>query len=255
MPTDEIIIRLFCIVDDRMRDVKKHPLALLYPSEVVTIGIVFALKGIGYRAFYRWLHANYAALFGVLPEQSRLFRLLHVMQPYTDRFLAEPTVMGIVDTIGIELIHPRREGRNQQSIARKGMSNHRWIVGVKLAWLINQRGEVVEWQWLPSNVSDQEFRELVDWHESKTLVLADHGFRVRADEDDGLPIKICARNTWNDRFLIETAFSFIERLFHTKKVHHRTARGLDVRFGFLSACFNVLLTITNGIYSLLDFVI
>lgn len=73
MPTDEIIIRIFCIVDDRMRDVKKHPLARLYPSEVVTIGVVFALKGCGYRAFYRWFRANYAALFGSLPEQSRLF--------------------------------------------------------------------------------------------------------------------------------------------------------------------------------------
>ena len=39
MPTDEIIIRIFCIVDDRMRDVKKHPLARLYPSEVVTMRV------------------------------------------------------------------------------------------------------------------------------------------------------------------------------------------------------------------------
>ncbi len=45
MPTDEIIIRLLCSVDDRLIAVKKHPLAKLHPSEVVTIGLLLALKG------------------------------------------------------------------------------------------------------------------------------------------------------------------------------------------------------------------
>ncbi len=217
MATDMFIIRLFCMVDDRLGLVKQHPQARLYPSEIVTIGLVFALKGLGYRAFYRWFCANYARLFGRVPEQSRLLRLLQQMQPSTDQFLAEPTVLGILDTIGIELLHPRREGRNRQPIVRKGISNHRWIVGVTLAWLINQRGEVVEWPWLPATVRDQEFRDMVDWTRVPMITLADHGFRVRADEDDGRPIKICARYTWNDRFLIETALSFLERLFHAKK--------------------------------------
>lgn len=255
MPTDEIIIRLLCIVDDRLGHVKKHPLARLHPSEVVTIGLVFALKGLGYRPFYRWLRANYGYLFAGLPEQSRLYRLLVNAQPYTDRFLADPTVLGIIDSIGIELIHPQREGRSDDPLGKKGISNHRWIVGIKLAWLINQRGEVVEWQWMPANVSDQEFRDVVDWQEGQTIALADNGFRVRADEDDGVPIKICARGAWNCRFLIETVFSLLERVFHAKKMLHRTARGMDMRLGFLAACFNCLLQITHGKLSFLDFVI
>lgn len=255
MRTDEIIIRLFCIVDDRLTDVKKHPLATLYPSELVTLGLLFALKGIGYRPFYRWLIANHADLFGGLPEQSRLYRLLVNAQCHTDRFLASPTVLGIIDSIGIELLHPRREGRSHQPIGRKGISNHRWIVGIKLAWLLNQRGEVVEWQWFPANVSDQEFRDLVAWQDGQTMALADNGFRVRADEDDGVPIKICARGSWNCRFLVETVFSLVERVFHAKKLTHRTTRGLDTRLGFLAACFNCLLMITHGRLSFLDFVI
>lgn len=255
MRTDEIIIRLFCIVDDRLGDVKKHPLARLHPSEVVTIGLVFALKGGSYRAFYRWLRANYADLFGRLPEQSRLYRLLANAQPLTDRFLANPTVLGIIDSIGIELIHPRREGRSDAQLGRKGISNHRWIVGVKLAWLINQRGEVVEWQWFPANVSDQEFRDVVAWQNGQTIGLADSGFGVRADEDDSVAIKICERGAWNCRFLVETVFSLVERVFHAKKLTHRTARGIDVRLGFLAACFNCLLAITHGRLSFLDFVI
>ena len=38
-----------------MLDVPNHPQASLYPSEVVTLGVLYALKGAGKRAFYRWL--------------------------------------------------------------------------------------------------------------------------------------------------------------------------------------------------------
>ena len=58
MATDEIIIRLFCMVDDRLLKVNKHPDALLYPSEIVTIGLLFSLRGGKWRVFYRWLVAN-----------------------------------------------------------------------------------------------------------------------------------------------------------------------------------------------------
>ena len=41
--------------------------ARLWPSELVTIGLLFALKGGSFRAFYRWLARDYAPLFGELP--------------------------------------------------------------------------------------------------------------------------------------------------------------------------------------------
>ncbi len=53
MTNEDFITELFCRVDDAMRDVGKHSQASLYPSEVVTLGILFALKGSGNRAFYR----------------------------------------------------------------------------------------------------------------------------------------------------------------------------------------------------------
>ena len=55
MPTDELIIRLFCMVDDQLGTVNKRSDAHLYPSEIVTIGLLFSLKGGRFRAFYRWL--------------------------------------------------------------------------------------------------------------------------------------------------------------------------------------------------------
>jgi hypothetical protein len=104
--TIEFITALFCQVDDHLAGLPKHPEAHLWPSEVVTLGLLHALKGGGNRPFYRWLTRDYRALFSRLPERTRLFRLFATHQDWTRVFLAAPTVLGGIDTYGIELIHP-----------------------------------------------------------------------------------------------------------------------------------------------------
>ena len=47
MTTIDLIRTLFYRVDNHMRGVAKRSQALLYPSESVTIGILYALKGCG----------------------------------------------------------------------------------------------------------------------------------------------------------------------------------------------------------------
>ncbi len=44
MPTEDFIIQLFCMIDDEMKNVPKHSQSKLYPSEIVTIGILSATK-------------------------------------------------------------------------------------------------------------------------------------------------------------------------------------------------------------------
>jgi hypothetical protein len=51
MTTEEFISELFYRVDEAMKALPKHPLASLWPSEVVTLGVLFALKGVANRAF------------------------------------------------------------------------------------------------------------------------------------------------------------------------------------------------------------
>ena len=51
----EFITALFYEVDEQLRALPKHPEAHLWPSEVVTLGLLQALKGVGNRPFYRWL--------------------------------------------------------------------------------------------------------------------------------------------------------------------------------------------------------
>jgi hypothetical protein len=137
MTTEDFITELFCRVDDAMRGVAKHSQASLYPSEMVTLGLLFALKGVGNRAFYRWLCRDWKSLFPRLPDRTRLFRLLSTHQDWTNCFLAEPSLLGVADSYGIELLHPMREGRSPNQIGKKGKSNHRWIVGGKLAFVLN----------------------------------------------------------------------------------------------------------------------
>src|SRR5215471_11824947 len=99
--TMDFITALFYEIDEQMGPIPKHPEAHLWPSEVVTVGLLHALKGVGNRPFYRWLTRDYRALFPRLPERTRLFRLLKTHQDWARAFLAAPTVLGGIDTYGI----------------------------------------------------------------------------------------------------------------------------------------------------------
>src|SRR5256885_6181308 len=171
MMTVEFITVLFYEVDEQLRTIPKHPEAHLWPSEVVTLGLLHALKGGGNRAFYRWLTKDYRPLFPRLPERTRLFRLFTTHHDWTQVFLAAPTVLGVIDTYGIELIHPMREGRSPQQIGRKGLSNHRWIVGGKLCLVLNQYGLGVAWDCGTAHVAGNTFQWLIRQCDAQMIVL------------------------------------------------------------------------------------
>jgi len=98
MTTIDFITTLFCQVDEQMHHISKHLHAPLWPGEVVTLGLLHALKGVGNRAFYRWVTRDYRALFPRLPEWTRLLRLFKTYQDWPQAFLAAPTVLGVIDT-------------------------------------------------------------------------------------------------------------------------------------------------------------
>ena len=140
MTPAEFIIALFYRIDNPMLDVPHHPQAALYPSEVVTLGVLYALKGGGKRAFYRGRVRDWHAWFPRRPSRTRLFRVFATHAEWTDRFRAAPTTLGVVDSYGIELRHPVRPGRARQALGKKGRSNHCWIVGGKLCMIGNPWG-------------------------------------------------------------------------------------------------------------------
>ena len=242
MTTIDFITELFLKVDDKLTEEdknQKHAQAKLYPSEVVTLALLFALKGVGTRAFYRWIDSNYKGLFPHLPQRTRLFRLFNRYRHLTACFMADPSLIGVIDTYGIELIHPYREGRTSEQVGKKGISNHRWIVGGKLCMLVNHLGLIVDWDCETANVYDgSAFQHIVDKVTDQMGVFADRGF---AKVDWQPPhLRGCQRGEWNERMLIETIFSMLTRVCHLKQVSHRCWTYFKTRLAFTMAVFNLL---------------
>ena len=237
MSVEDCIIGLYIRIDAVMKDEPKHPQANLYPSEVVTLAVLYALKGRKQRAFYRWLSANYRGFFPSLPERTRLFRLFAAHQHWADAFLAQPTTMGVADSYGIELIHPMREDRSGWQIGRKGLSDHRWIVGAKFAYLLNQYGLVVAWESADAGMADNGFAPLIEEFADEMVIFTDTGFHSK----DGDPPnqKVCKRGTWNNRMMVETVLSMLTDRCGLKKVSERSWAGLNARLAFTMALFNI----------------
>lgn len=246
MTTEDIIILIFCAVDDGLGMMKKERNAKLYPSEVVTIGILFALKGGHFRAFYRWLKRDWDSLFGGLPERTALQRQLRRHEALADQLLGEPSLLNVMDSFPIELLFPIRAGRSGQQIGTKNRDKGRWSIGLKLCWILNRLGQVVGWHWLPMNHSDQDFLPLLDLLLADGLVLTDLGFRCKQGTPPNL--KVCLKGTWNDRMMVETTFSLLTVVCQAKKMFHRTAQHLRARLAYMAAMFNVLLGLNRQLH-------
>jgi hypothetical protein len=248
---EEFIIGLFCRVDAAMIGVQRDPRASLYPSELVTLGILYVIKGDRQRAFYRWLDPDWRPWFQRLPERTRLFRNFAIHRSWLKRFLADPTLFGIVDTTGIELLSTRRLGRSVKQIAKRGFCAGRWIAGIKFGLLINAEGQICAWDADTANVYDADgFGHLAAAYQGQMIVLADstfhrgtsEDFRRRPDPADRDPpnLKICPRGQWNCRRLVETVISMLFGVWSLRRVSERAWPSLKAHLGFVAAAFNLL---------------
>jgi hypothetical protein len=241
MTTEDIILHIFYLVATSLPAIPRHPQAKLYPSELVTIGILFALKGGHFRAFYRWLTRDYGDWFGdgTLPERTRLQRLLKTHQDWCDLLLSDPSFFTVIDSYSIELLFPIREGRSQQQVGKKGRDKGRWSIGIKLCVLLNDVCRVVNWDWATLNVHDKHFHPVVEPFIGATIALADFGFR----DKDSVPanLKICKKGTWNERMCVETVFSMLTVVCDLKRIRHRLSAYIQMRLAYVVAMFNILL--------------
>jgi len=238
MTTMDCIIAFFCRVDDHMQGLPKPPQATLWPSAVVTLGLRHALKGVGNHAFDRWLARDSRPLFPHLPERTRLLRRFMTHQDWTPRFLAAPTLLGVIDTYGIEWLYPRREGRSCRQIGRQGLAKHRWMVGGKLCLRLHQCGVVVAWACDTAHVPDSTCQPLIRQVEDHLLILSDLAFHAA----EGAPanLQLGERGEWHDRLLIETVLSMLPLVSHFKKVMHRVWEYFAARLACTMAASNVL---------------
>ena len=238
MTTEDCILALFCQVDEEMTAVPKRPDAKLSPSEVVTLALVFALKGVGTRAFSRWLIRDSPIWFPQVPERTRWFRLFTTHVAWTAQLLAAPPVLGVADTSGIACIHPMREGRRPAQIGKKGKSHPRWIVGGKLCCVVNQWGLICAWDCATAHVHDAHFQPLLAQFDNLMIVLTDTGFH--ATTGDPTNMQVCPRGTWNTRMVVETVLSMLTTVCHCKQMPHRVWAYFHAQVAWIMAIFNLL---------------
>lgn len=241
MTTVDFITELFCKVDDLIGHHAKHKQASLHPSEVVTLALLHALTGKGNRSFWRWLTRDYGTLFPNLPSRTRLFRLFNSHDHWIGEFMASPSLLGVIDSYGIELLHPRREGRSAQQLGKKGISNQRWIVGGKLCFVLDHLGRIVDWSCDTANVYDgSAFQELVDKFCDDMVIFSDTGFNKQDWQPQNL--RICPRGVWNVRMVVETVLSMLTYICRFKHMAHKSWHYFVTHVGFTLALFNILVT-------------
>src|SRR5215475_9161118 len=131
-----------------------------------------------------------------------------------------------------------REGRSPQQLGRKGLSNHRWIVGGTLCLLLNQWGLVVGWACATANGADNTFQWLMQQVDGRMIVLSDTAFHAAAGDPANL--KLCPRGEWEDRMLVETVLSMLTMVCHLKNVMHRGWSYFHSRLVFMIRISNVI---------------
>lgn len=112
-----------------------------------------------------------------------------------------------MDSYGIELRHPRREGRSKAQIGKKGYSNHRFIVGAKFCPIVNQDGLICDWNYGDANLHDTEFHPLIEKFKDKMHLFGDSGFHKSVKRGgDPENLTICERGQKNEGMLVRLSF-------------------------------------------------
>ena len=237
MTTQDFILTLFCQIDDQMAAVPRRPDAKLYPSEVVTLALLFAIKGVGTRAFYRWLMRDCQACFPHLPERTRLFRLFKTHRHGRPSFWPRrrcwglPTAMGSSSSIRYGRAQPapdRQERQKSPSVDRRRQA----------VFCVESVGCGLCVDCATANVHDAHFHPLIAQFVDTMIVLTDMGFHAKTG--DPANMKVCQRGTWNGRMLVETIFSLLTTVFHGKKVRQRVWEYFQARVAWTMAAFNLL---------------
>ncbi len=173
-----MITTIFCILDDFCKEFekqnKKHFLemvgtnkrnrpASLTPSEILTILIFFHHSG--QRTFKKYYEVTikmfYRSAFDKLVSYSRFLILAQkyilALTVFSYAYKAKEDCTFFVDSTILRVCHNKRIYQNKvfRGIAKRGKSSMGWFYGFKLHYVINTRGEIVNFLVTPGNISDQ----------------------------------------------------------------------------------------------------
>ncbi|WP_270776980.1 IS982 family transposase [Segatella buccae] len=194
--TDTNLIEIFCIFDEfckyftpelqvpgRQHRNRKPRLS---DSEIMTIMVLFHthrfrdLKSfyLGYVCQHMRRHFPRTVSYNRFVErQSQV--TLHLLLFLQTCALGKCSGISIIDSTPLVSCHIKRERQHKtmKGWAAKGKCTMGWFYGFKLHIVINDRGEIIQWQLTPGNVDDRE--PLKDRHFTEKLfgkLFADRGY-------------------------------------------------------------------------------
>ena len=173
-----MITTIFCVLDDFCKEFenqnKKHFLEMvgtnkrnraanLSPSEILTILIFFHHSG--QRTFKKYYEVTikmfYRNAFNKLVSYSRFLILAQkyilALTIFSYAYKAKEDNVFFIDSTILRVCHNKRIYQNKvfNNIAKRGKSSMGWFYGFKLHYVINTRGEIVNFLITPGNISDQ----------------------------------------------------------------------------------------------------
>jgi hypothetical protein len=238
MTTPEFIIALFYAVDQEMLDVPTHPEATLYPSAVVMLALLHAIKG-GWDP--RLLSLANARLSAIVSPGAGAHLLGTALQ---DAHGVDRPVSGCPYRArsGGHLwhrVHPPEAGRAPPRADREEGPEQSSVDGQwELCFSLNQGGLICAWDCATANVHDTHVQPLIVRFDGQRIVLTDTGFH--AQTGDPANMQVCPRGTWHTRMLVETVLSMLTTVFQSKKVGHRVGAYFRARLAWTMAAFNLL---------------
>ncbi|MCI6211771.1 IS982 family transposase [Bacteroides heparinolyticus] len=178
--TDTNLLEIFCIFDEFCKyftpKLKKHSLEVsgnrhrnrpcrMSDSEIMTILVLFHTRRFrDLKSFYlgyvcRHLRKDFPHTISYnrfVERQAQVaMQLLLFLQTCA---LGKCTGISIIDSTPLVSCHIKRERqhRTMRGWAQKGKCSMGWFYGFKLHIVINDKGEIIQWQLTPGNINDRE---------------------------------------------------------------------------------------------------
>lgn len=142
---------------------RRHRQASLCRSEMMSIALGFQISGfLTFKAYYLALLFYHKKDFPGLVSYNRFVewmpRLLIPLMTYLHSRRGPNTGLSFVDSTSIVVCHNKRIRRNKvfKDLAQRGKTTMGWFFGFKLHLMVNEQGDLLNFQLTPGNVDDRQ---------------------------------------------------------------------------------------------------
>ena len=263
--TEKKLIEVFCEVDDLLQSYKKFRIQIGDPikelrtslncSEVVTILIMYHFSG--YKCFeYYYKEKVLKDCISYFPDAVSYEGFLGYMKLCQEAIVlclwykiaqSKRTGYYIIDSKKLEVCHLKRERSNKvfAGKARKGKGSMGWFYGFKIHLVINNLGEIVDYEFTTGNVADNNQNLLKNLLKGlQGILIGDKGYKTKLFQffyEKGLhvltkpkknmkplPVQNHYNILLNKRAVIESVFDILSSICDIEHSRHRNSNNAFV---------------------------